>query len=458
MSQAVATELGSFLSALRFEDLAAEVVEKAKICVLDAIGMALEGYRLAPVAMAFDVAAELSRGAGDATLWGRGDRVGFLEAAFGNCIAIHALLHDDTLMDSWSHPAGPVVAAAIACAERAGASGARTLLGIVAGYEVMARLGGEGKIAFEGVRRGFRPNSTYGVLGAAAAAATIFELNAEQYRNAIACAASFANGLIEPLYAGSMEWRHETGVAAHNGIRAALLARRGLVAAPTAIEGKFGFWRAFGGATERPASATDGLGQSFGIMKAFHKPYPTASEYTWNSAMYVTHQLVRQYRVDYRDVERIEVTVLGKMLEYPGLSYAGPFETIDQAIASKPFAIAAIVRNAGFTGEVYRTQLRDADLYALAQRVKVAGADDWEGWRCQVALHLTDGRTLEGDEGLVDQTIFYPDWRGIVAKFKSLAASAVPEEQADAIAEAVFALDQAPGVGPLVRLLAAPTG
>ena len=304
MTATVAAELGSFLSGLRYSDLSPDVAEKARICVLDAIGTALEGYRLEPVVIALDTAEEMSRG-GETTLWGRVARVDPLSATFANCVAIHALLHDDTLMDSWSHPAGPVVAAALAVAEANRASGKEALLGIVAGYEVMGRLGGQGAIAFEGIRRGFRANSTYGVFGAAAAAASIMRLDAVQYANALACAASFANGLIEPLHAGSMEWRHETGIAAQNGVQAALLARRGLRAAATAFEGKFGFWRAFGGATQAPASATADLGRSYAITKTFHKPYPTASEYTWNSAMYVTHQLATRNDIDFHDVDEI---------------------------------------------------------------------------------------------------------------------------------------------------------
>jgi 2-methylcitrate dehydratase PrpD len=453
----VAAELAEFLSPLRIADLPPAVVDKAQICVVDAAGMALEGYRLEPVTLALDAAAELHPGGGAATVWGRGDRVPALAAAFANCVAIHALLHDDTLMDSWSHPAGPVVAAAFAVAQHARASGARALLGIVAGYEVMARLGGEGAIAFAGIRRGFRANSTYGVFGAAAAAASILDLAPAPYANALACAASFANGLIEPLHAGSMEWRHETGVAALNGVLAAFLARRGLRAAATAIEGEFGFWRAFGGATERPASATADLGRSFAILaKTFHKPYPTASEYTWNSAMCVTHRLVREHRIDHRDVASVEVTVMTKMLGYPGLAFAGPFETIDQAIASKPFAIAAIVLTGGFTSEVYQSRLRDPDLLALARRVRVRGADDWEGWRCHVLIRLADGRVLTGDERLVDRAIFYPDRAGITAKFKTMVAGVVPQARADAIAAAAFALDRAPDVEALVGLLTVP--
>ncbi|HEX7126067.1 MAG TPA: MmgE/PrpD family protein [Thermodesulfobacteriota bacterium] len=452
----VAEQLGHFLSTLTFERLPQEVVEKSKICLLDAIGTALEGYRFEPISLAYDVA-ETTSERGDVTLWGRGRTAGVLPAAFANCVAIHALLHDDTLMNSWSHPAGPVVAAAVAVAEWRGASGARTLLGIVAGYEVMGRLGGAGVVAFDGIRRGFRANSTYGVFGAAAAAATIIGLNEEAYANALACAASFANGIIEPLHAGSMEWRHETGVAAQNGVLAALLAQRGLRAARTAFEGRFGFWRAFGDAAEPPASATAGLGRSFQITQAFHKPYPTASEYTWNSAMYVTHQLALENGIDYREVDRCEITVMTKMLTYPGLAYAGPYVNIDQAIASKPFAIAAILKNHGFTSDVYRTQLQSPELLELARRVRVRGCDAWnDEWRCHVSVVMKDGRVFSGDERMVERSIFYPNRQQITRKFRTMLAETPFGPCCDEIAAQVFALDTAPSVKPMTSSLARP--
>jgi hypothetical protein len=265
-----------------------------------------------------------------------------------------------------------------------------------------------------------------------------------------------ANGLIEPLHAGSMEWRHETGIAAQNGVQAALLARRGLRAAATAFEGKFGFWRAFGGATRAPASATSDLGRTFAIMKTFHKPYPTASEYTWNSAMYVTHQLAVRNSIDFRDVNEISVTVMTKMLSYPGLAFAGPYDNIDQAIASKPFAIAAIVRNHGFTSEVYRTQLRDPELFALARRVRVNGSDGWnDEWRCHVLITLKDGKRFEGDERMVDRSIFYPDREGMLRKFDTMIAETPFRPRAKSIAVAVFDLESAVSIAPLAHLLAA---
>jgi len=100
-------------------------------------------------------------------------------------------------------------------------------------------------------------------------------------------------------------------------------------------------------------------------------------------------------------------------------------------------------------------QLRDAELYSLAQRVRVKGADDWnDEWRCHVVLRMKDGRSFVGDEQMVDKSIFYPDRNGVTSKFKAMVSETPFAPRAEAICAAVFALDAANGVGGLTALLA----
>jgi len=158
--------------------------------------------------------------------------------------------------------------------------------------------------------------------------------------------------------------------------------------------------------------------------------------------MYVTHQLVLRHGLDYRNIERAEVTVMTKMLTYPGLAFAGPYENIDQAIASKPFAIAAILRNASFTSDVYKSQLRSQETLDLARRVKVSGADEWDDeWRCLVRILMKDGSSFSGDERMVDRSIFYPNRQQIIGKFRAMVEATPFGATSDRIAELVFALD-----------------
>jgi hypothetical protein len=49
-------------------------------------------------------------------------------------------------------------------------------------------------------------------------------------------------GTLEASNLGTAEWRFQNGAALRNGIIAALLAKQGLQAAETALEGKYGFF------------------------------------------------------------------------------------------------------------------------------------------------------------------------------------------------------------------------
>lgn len=78
--------LASFLSALRFEALPADVVEKTKVHIADTIGSALAGARSAEVR----IARRAAGAPGSALIWGTGDRAAAREAALINGVAAHA--------------------------------------------------------------------------------------------------------------------------------------------------------------------------------------------------------------------------------------------------------------------------------------------------------------------------------------------------------------------------------
>ncbi|MFX6266170.1 MmgE/PrpD family protein, partial [Acinetobacter baumannii] len=77
------------------------------------------------------------------------------------------------------HPSAPVVPAAFAVGEIVEASGREVLTAIVAGYEVCCRLG-NALDPTSHYAKGFHPTATAGTYGAAAAAAKLYKLNAEQ--------------------------------------------------------------------------------------------------------------------------------------------------------------------------------------------------------------------------------------------------------------------------------------
>ena len=116
-------------------------------------------------------------GAGACRVLGTPLRAGAGDAALANGTAAHALDFDDMCFVSLAHPSAPLVAAALAAAELAGASGRALLDAYIVGFELEGRLG----LAMNPrhYRRGWHCTSTLGTIGAAAAAARLLDLDAQ---------------------------------------------------------------------------------------------------------------------------------------------------------------------------------------------------------------------------------------------------------------------------------------
>ena len=114
----------------------------------------------------------------------------------------HALESDDTHQASSSHPGPAVFPAALAIAAGEDASFEDFAGAVVAGYEVMARIGMAATVAGQ-YDRGFHPTGTTGVFGAAVAAGRLLGLDADQLRSALGVALSMAAGSMAFLADGA---------------------------------------------------------------------------------------------------------------------------------------------------------------------------------------------------------------------------------------------------------------
>src|ERR1700712_4639790 len=98
--------------------------------------------------------------------------------------------YDDAHEGGTGHPGAPCWATTLAVASHHGLDENRTLAGFMAGFEVMARLGG-GYVHGVGrttARRGFHPTAVFGVAGAAAASSALLGLSEEKVANALGVA------------------------------------------------------------------------------------------------------------------------------------------------------------------------------------------------------------------------------------------------------------------------------
>lgn len=269
----IAVHLAAFIGEQSLDRLPASLVRRMKSHILDTIADGIAG-RPERSTEALLAAIPLAAGdAAEATIFGTGKVASADVAALANGAMAHALELDDDHRLATLHPGAVVVPAALAAAEAAGASGARFLLGVILGYEVMCRAGE----AFMGRQfyRGFHPTGTCGVFGAAVAAGIAFGLDERQMVNALGIAGTQAAGLGEWRADGSWIKRLHPGRSAQSGLLAARLAANGFTGPATIFEGESGFLAAFRHEDVLDADAlTRGLGSDFTAGRTAFKPYP----------------------------------------------------------------------------------------------------------------------------------------------------------------------------------------
>ncbi len=281
----------------------AEARAAAARALLDTIGVTLAGSA-EPAARSVQRVVEHD-GGGSCRALGTTLRTSPGNAALANGTAAHALDYDDMCFVSLAHPSAPLVAAALAAAELVGASGRALLDAYVVGFELEGRLGRA--MNPRHYQRGWHCTSTLGTIGAAAAASRLLGLDVVAVGHALAIAASEASGLKENF--GTMVKPLHAGLAARNGIVAALLAQAGMTASSAAIDGPQGFLAAMDSEHASLDPFTADLGARWEIVDTgiTVKLYPSCAG--THPTLDALLDLKRRERFVAGDVEAIEIGV-----------------------------------------------------------------------------------------------------------------------------------------------------
>ena len=402
--------LGDLAAGLTPTDLPAGVVASVPQRVLDVLGICVRATTLDTSAGVLGYVADQG-GRHGASAIGLAERVPAAAAAFANGVLAHSLDYDDTHLPSIVHPSASVVPAALATAEAVGAHGAAVLAAVAAGLEITVRLGmagydadangGQGQSVY--FEHGQHATSICGAVGSAATASVLLSPgDAERAADAMAVACSMASGIIEANRTGGTVKRIHCGLAAQAGVTAAHLVARGLTGAPTALEGRFGFFQAWLRDEWDATAVTDGLGVDWCVADIFYKPYP-ANHFTHGAIDAALRMRAAGLRPE--DVQSAHLGVAAPTVRTIG----DPIEakqcplTGYQAQFSGPFAVAAALHGgsglglglADFSDEL----ARDPSRRALMARITV-GPDE----RCDrvyphqfpavLTVQTTDGRTL----------------------------------------------------------------
>jgi 2-methylcitrate dehydratase PrpD len=271
-TKSASRELTDFIHGLNPDSLPGSVIESAKWCLLDTLGCTLFGSEeLWTKIMVEEMLGEAS--AGRSTIVGQGRTVAAPAAALCNATAAHGFELDDHLDEAIVHPGAIIISTAMAAAESVDASGSRLLLGIIAGYEILNRVGLA--MGVEPAIRGYHKTAVAGPLGAAAAAGVIMGLGAEHLFTAVAlgCTAAAGTKSFSTGTGGGMEKRLQAGRCAEAGVRMAQIAARGFTAPPTAVDGHFGLLEVVSRSARPELLAVD-LGKHWAVEHVYVKIYP----------------------------------------------------------------------------------------------------------------------------------------------------------------------------------------
>jgi 2-methylcitrate dehydratase PrpD len=310
MSPAVTAELAAFAAGPLHPRPPEGVLHAGERTVANALPLAVAAAELPATRIALETAAELGN-APEATVLGSGRRLSPQWAAFVNGVAVHVEDFDDTHLETVIHPGAPVVPAALAMAERVGASGVEMLDAVLVGIEVALRVGiGVSPSHFD---RGWHLTATTGHFGAAAAAGRLLGLDIVAMSNALGIVATQAAGVQAAL--GTMTKPFHPGKAAANGVEAALLAAAGFTGPLDGIEGRRGFAEVTSARLDLEAMVA-GRGEVWHVTDNAFKPY--ACGIVSHAAIDAAIAL-RDAIADPATVEEIEVEVNPVVLDVMGV-------------------------------------------------------------------------------------------------------------------------------------------
>jgi len=385
-------KLVEFVHDLTWEQISEQVQQVVQDRVLDLVSVAVGACEDELVRQAAD-SYEKRSGSGGSHVWGYSKTYPLSVAALLNGMLAHVLELDDVHSASKTHGSASLIPAAWSCAEYLGKSGKEFLTAVVAGYEVIARIGMAMGVSSHR-NRGWHATSTCGVFGCAAACAKLLDLNMEEMVSALGMAGTQSCGVWAFLGDGSNCKVLHTGRAASNGLEAAFLAKAGMTGPEHVLEAQDGgllLCMSDGGDSSKISA---GLGNEWEILKMDMKPYPCCR--STHCAVDCALELRKQLNVE--EIERIDVSTY--LVGYKQCAVSEgclhPKRVLD-AKFSTPYSVAVAFLYGRVSMVEFEPQVvADSSVQALLERVKVVADERFTSqypkhWGCEMKVTMRDG-------------------------------------------------------------------
>jgi 2-methylcitrate dehydratase PrpD len=454
--------VADFVATLDGSDLPEEAVRLARRCILDGLAVSVAGTEQLGFEILLNHVKETGGHPQARFIGSSGSKVAVHQAALLNGLAGHAMDWDDTQLAEGpgrvygllTHPTVPPLAAGLALADMLGNVDGRTFLtAFMAGFEVECKIAET--IHPDHYLKGFHSSGTIGTFGAAACAAKLLGLDADQTARAIGIAASMASGIRANF--GTMTKPLHVGRAAQNGVTAVLLARQGFTADGEALDGPWGYLAVAGRGGE-PQRLLNRLGKPFSIISpgVSIKPYPCGV--LTHPSMDAMLKILRDHDLTADRIERIRL--------FAGANILGPirYKSAHNALEGKfclPFLLSAIA----VAGKAGKKEFTDAfvqrpEVQEMQTRIDTILDPDidrlgYDRIRSKVEVETKTGEIFvqEADEnyrGGPDNPLTDAE---LEQKFLDCAAGVLDGEQCRDVFDSVWNLEKLADVGKLLATI-----
>lgn len=383
--------LARFASNLCFDDLPDDTVNRITDLYVDWAGSALSGKGHRAISILEKFAETMGPGEGSSEILTNRKTSSPFFACMVNASASHISEQDDVHNGSVFHPATIVFPAALAMAQKTGASGKDFLAACVAGYEVGIRVGEFlGRSHYEV----FHTTGTAGTFASAAAVGNLIGLDENLMLHAFGSAGTQSAGLWEFLRDGADSKQLHTAKASAEGLMSAVLAQDGYTGAKQILEGKQGLAAGMSSDSDLE-KLTDGLGDRWAVLETSFK-YHASCRHTHPAADALLKAVLEN---DLQPKDIIEVTC---HVHQGAIDVLGPItnpQTVHQAKFSMPATLGLIAthRKAGISefanvldDEIARSFLKRIHM-KLDEEVNRAYPKRWIG---KVTLKISNGKEI----------------------------------------------------------------
>ena len=419
---------------LSSSDLSENAISWAKHCILDWIAVTVGGAHDELTKKIISVALD-EEAIGKARIVGHETKLVASQAALVNGAASHALDYDDVNARMNGHPTVPIVPVLMALSDEFNVTGIEFITAFIAGYEVETRLAEMS--GFAHYDKGWHGTATYGTFGAAAAAAKLLSLDAEQTITALGIAATQAAGLKSMF--GTMCKPLHAGKAASNGLLAARLAKKGFTSRMDAIECAQGF----------AATQADGF-RALPVSLAYNQKLAVEENlFKYHASCYLTHAGIEAVK-SLRDEHDVKVEQIKSVKQFVPKTHfsvcniAEPSTGLEVKFSMRHAAAMALSHIDTGSLTAYNDVIANrVDLVNLRNKVEIIDKNFDTRMQSEVVINLTDGRSLIKfwDAGIPmnDPTL---QEKKLIEKFKALVAPVYGLQAAEKTIMACIKLDE----------------